>query len=126
VFRNGRMLRRLVCLGGVALFLASCSPSATQITQSQRLQREKTACHLIGAPPKLPKPTHGTFFVMAVKTSLISVLGNSDNFRLEAVGHNLETAGTEESKSGSAAGMVRALDKGVAVCRHLGLSTTSK
>jgi len=123
-FRYAGMLRRLACLGGVAMILASCSPNATQITHRQRLRREATACQLIGTPPKLPTPASGSFFVMAVKSSLITALGKSDNVRLEAVGHDLRSAAAEESKSGSAASMVHALDKGVTVCRQLGLPTT--
>jgi hypothetical protein len=113
-----------LCLGCVGLVLASCSPNEPQITQSQRLQSEEAACHLIGTPPKLPKPGRGTFFVMAVKTSLITALENSNDPSLESVGHDLKAAGAKESKTESAAGMIRALDGGVAVCRRLGLSTT--
>jgi hypothetical protein len=122
--RNGRMLRNFVCLGGLGLLLASCSPNEALITQSQRVQREEAACHLIGTPPKLPKLGRGAFFVVAVKTSLLSALRNSDDAPLEDVGQELRTAGAEESKTGDAMKMVRALDEGVKICRHLGLSTT--
>jgi pectin methylesterase-like acyl-CoA thioesterase len=118
VFRIRTRLLRFLCIAGIGISLAGCSTP-----QSQLLQREQTACKLIGTPPKLPTPNAAKFVAISVKASLVSSLEKSKNVALETVAHELNSAALEESQTGNGIGMVRALDNGVAVCHRLGLST---
>lgn len=104
--------------------LAGCISGVARPTQNQRLLQESDACKLIGTPPKLPTPNRARFFVVGVKASLIAALSKSDNAQLQDVGGELSAATRNESRSGNGAPVVRALDKGVEVCRRLGFSTT--
>jgi hypothetical protein len=106
------------------LLLASCSASVAQLTKAQRLQREEVACRSIGTPPKIPKTNPSKFFAVSVKVSLITALERSDNASLENVANEVLTAARRETKTGNGESMVRALNKGVAACHKIGLSTT--
>ena len=120
-----RILRNVACVSIIGLLLASCSSSTAQLTKSERLQRENSACKQIGTPPKLSKGNPSKATIVFVRASLISALDTSDNASLKKIGRDLTAATKEESKSGSGAPVVRVLDRGVAACHHLGLSTTS-
>jgi hypothetical protein len=118
------MLRCFVCLGVFGLLLASCSTDVSLSMQSQSLQREAAACRLLGTPPKLPsKSAPDQFFAIAVPGSLISALAQSANSSLERVARELRAAAHEETRTGSAVAMVRALTKGALTCHSLGVST---
>jgi hypothetical protein len=104
--------------------LSSCASNAAQSTQSQRLHREAAACELIGTPPIMPTSTPDSFTAVSVKASLISALAKSDDTSLKNVAQDLLSAARHETQTGSGAAMVRALNRGAAVCHRLGLSTT--
>lgn len=119
IIRVRAFLRGISCVGIVGLVLTGCTANAAQ-TQHQRVAHEKAACKLVNEVPKYPKPTHSKKVVIEINDSLISALKISENAPLRNVARDLMSGAEKESKTGNDSEIVKALDKGKAICRKLG------